>query len=156
MYILNCITLFIYFLSYNWNFILQVFEDLDKMCRKELEITGQKMSKKDQDKKISAVRKQISQLQLRVQKLESSLHTFQTNPDHYFANLNTKNREYVDWKNRFANSKKDEENKLSNEAEEEERSATASTGVADNLGFFFSNGGFFHSAARSVPTWEAS
>ena len=126
------------------------------MCRKKLEITRQKMSKKDQEKKISAVRKQISQLQLRVQKLESILHTLQTNPDHYFENLNTKNREYVDWKNRSANSKKDEENKSSNEAEEEECGATTSTGVADNFGFFSVMVGFFHSAATSVPTWGAS
>ena len=94
-----------------------------------------KMSKKDQEKIISAVRKQISQLQLRVQKLESCLHTLRTNPDHYFENLNTKNREYVDWKNRSANSKKDKENKSSTEAEEEECGATTSTGAADNFGF---------------------
>ena len=147
--------LFIYFLFCNWNFILQVFEDLDKMCRKKLEITGQKMSKKDQEKRISAVRKQISQLQLRVQKLESILHTLRTNPDYYFENLNTKNRvcrlEKQIWK------QGNKENKSSNEAEEEERGATASTGGADNfLGFFFSDGGFFHSAATSVLMWGAS
>ena len=128
--------LFIYFLFCNWNFILQVFEDFDKMCRKKLEITGQKMSKKDQEKRISAVRKQISQLQLRVQKLESILHTLRTNPDYYFENLNTKNRvcrlEKQIWK------QGNKENKSSNEAEEEERGATASTGGADNFwGFFF-------------------
>ena len=88
------------------------------------------MSKMDQEKKISTVRKQISQLQLRVQKLESSLHTLQTNPYHYFENLNTENREYLDWKNRSDNSKKDEE---LNRPMKKECGTTASTGAADNF-----------------------
>ena len=45
---------------------------------------------------------------------------------------------------------------MSNEVEEEEHGAIASTGVADNFGFFLSNGGFFHSTATLVPTWGAS
>ena len=69
-------------------------------------------------------------------KLKSCLHTLKTNPDHYFQKLNPKNREYVDWKNRSVQFKRDDENKSSNEAEEEEHGATASTGAADNLVFF--------------------
>ena len=87
------ITFFIYLIFCMCNFILQVFEDLDRMCRNKLSISsGQKMSKMEQQRKIAAVRKQISELQFRVHKLESCLHTLQTNPDYYFQNLNYKNR----------------------------------------------------------------
>ena len=81
------------------NFILHVFEDLDHMIRNSLNISGkQKMSKKEQNRKIAAVRKQISDLKSRVTKLESCLHTLQEDLDQYFQNLNTDNREYVDGK----------------------------------------------------------
>ena len=117
----------------------------------------QKMSKREQQRKIAAVREQINTLKLRVTKLESCLHTLREDPDQYFQNLNTKNREYVDWKNRNVKSEKDKENKLSNEEEEEECSATTtSTGAADNFGFFSMMMGFFHSSATSVQTWGAS
>ena len=115
------------------------------------------MSKREQQRKIAAVRKQISELQFRVHKLESRLHTLQTNPDYYFQNLNYENREYVDWKNRSVKSEKDEENKSSNKAEEEECGAiTASTGAAGNFGFFSALVGFFHVSATSVPMWGSS
>ena len=89
------------------NFILQVFEDLDRMIRNSLIISGkQKMSKKEQNRKIAAVRKQISNLKSRVTKLQSCLHTLQENPDQYFQNLNTDNREYIDWKKDKINQKR--------------------------------------------------
>ena len=90
-------------------------------------------------------------------KLESCVGTLQEDPDQYFQNLNTENRENIDWKNRNVKSEKDEENKLSNEEEEEERGATTtSTGAAYNFGFFSMMVGFFHSSATSVPMWGAS
>ena len=93
------------------NFILQVFEDLDCMIRNSLNISRkQKMSKKEQNRKIAAVRKQISNLKSRVTKLQSCLHTLWEDPDQYFQNLNTDNREYIGWKKRQNKSEKDEEN----------------------------------------------
>ena len=86
-------------------------------------------------------------------KLESCLCTLQEDPDQYFQNLNTKNREYVDWRNRNVKSEKDKENKSSNE--EERGATTASTGAADNFGFF-SMMVFFHRSATSVWMWGAS
>ena len=81
------------------NFILQVFKDLDHMIRNSFILSGkQKMSKKEQNRKIAAVRKQISDLKSRVTELQSCLHTLQEDPDQYFQNLNTDTREYVDWK----------------------------------------------------------
>ena len=89
------------------NFILQVFEDLDCMIRNSLIISRkQKMSKKELNRKIAAVRKQISDLKLRVTKLQSCLCTLQEDPDQYFQNLNTDNREYVDWKKDKINQKR--------------------------------------------------
>ena len=89
------------------NFILQVFEDLDRTIRNSLNISGkQKMSKKEQNRKIAAVRKQISDLRSRVTKLESCLCTLREDPDQYFQNLNTDNREYVDWKKDKINQKR--------------------------------------------------
>ena len=115
------------------------------------------MSKREQQRKIAAVREQINTLKLRVTKLESCLRTLQEDPDQYFQNLNTKNRKYIDWKNRNVKSEKDKENKSSNEEEEEEHGGTAaSTAVADNFGFFSMMVGFFHSSATSVWTWGAS
>ena len=102
------------------NFILQVFKDLDRMIRNSLIISGkQKMSKKEQNRKIAAVRKQISDLKSRVTKLQPCLCTLQEEPDQYFQNLNTDKREYVDWKKRQNKSEKDEENISSNEKEED-------------------------------------
>ena len=70
------ITLFTYFIFYTCNFILQIFEDLDRMCRTKLQMSGtQKMSKREQQRKIAAVREQINTLKLRVTKLESCPHT---------------------------------------------------------------------------------
>ena len=152
------ITLFIYFIFYTCNFILQIFEDLDRMCRNKLHMSGtQKMSKREQQRKIAAVREQINTLKLRVTKLETCLCTLREDPDQYFQNLNTENREYVDWKNRNVKYEKDKENKSSNEEEEEEHGATTtSTGVVDHLGFFSMMVGFFHSSATSVLMWGAS
>ena len=117
----------------------------------------QKLSKREQERKIAAVREQINTLKLRVTKLESCLCTLKEDPDQYFQNLNTENREYVDWKKRNVKSEKDKENKLSIEEEEEERGATTtSTGAADNFGFFQTMVGFFHSSATSVLTWGGS
>ena len=108
------------------------------MIRNSLNISGkQKMSKKEQNRKIAAVRKQISNLKSRVTKLQSCLRTLQEDPDHDFQNLNTDNREYVDWKKRQNKSEKDEENNSSNEKEEEEcHMTTMSTHVANTFGFF--------------------
>ena len=64
------------------------------------------MSKKEQKWKIAAVRKQISDLKSRVTKLESCLHTLWEDLDQYFQNLNTDNREYVDWKKDKINQKR--------------------------------------------------
>ena len=150
--------LFIYLIFCTCNFILQVFEDLDRMCRNKLSISGkQKMGKREQQRKIAAVRKQISEIQLRIHKLESCLYTLRTNPDYYFQNLNYENREYVGWKNRSVKSEKDEENKSSNKTEEEDCGATtARTGAAGNFGFFISIGGVFYVSATSVLTWGSS
>ena len=84
------ITLFTYFIFYACNFILQIFEDLDRMCRNKLHMSGaQKMSKSKQQRKILAVREQINTLKLRVTKLESCLRTLQEDHDQYFQNSNT-------------------------------------------------------------------
>ena len=89
------------------NLISQVFKDLDRMIRNSLIISGkQKMSKKEQNRKIAAVGKQISDLKSRVTKLQSCLHTLQEDLDQYFQNLNTDNREYVDWKKNKINQKR--------------------------------------------------
>ena len=70
------ITLFTYFIFYTCDFILQIFKDLDRMCSNKLQISGrQKMSKREQERKIKAVREQINTLKLRVTKLESCLCT---------------------------------------------------------------------------------
>ena len=66
------------------------------------------MSKKEQNRKIAAIRKQISGLKCRLTKLQFCLCTLQEDPDQYFQNLNTDNREYVDWKKRQNKSEKDE------------------------------------------------
>ena len=115
------------------------------------------MSKREQERKIKAVREQINTLKLRVTKLESCLCTLKEDPDQHFQNLNSKNREYVDWKKRNVKSENKEKNKSSNEEEEEDSGATtASTGAADNFGFFQTMLGFFHSSVTSVPMWGGS
>ena len=128
------------------------------MIRNSLNISGkQKMIKKEQNRKIAAVRKQISNLKSRVTKLQPCLRTLQEDPDQYFQNLNTDNREYIYWKKRQNKSEKDEENNSSNEKEEEECHATiTSTCVANTFGFFSTMIRFFHSSATSVPVWGAS
>ena len=101
------ITLFTYFIFYTCNFILQIFEDLDRMCSNKLQISGrQKMSKREQERKIKAVREQINTLKLRVTKLESCLRTLKEDPDQYFQNLNSENREYINWKKEMLNLKR--------------------------------------------------
>ena len=88
-------------------FILQFFEDLDPMIRNSLNISRkQKMSKKEQNRKIAAVRKQISDLKSRVIKLQSCLCTLREDLNQYSQNLNTDNREYVDWKKDKINQKR--------------------------------------------------
>ena len=115
------------------------------------------MSKKEQNRKIAAVRKQISDLKLRVTKLQSCLHTLQEDPDQSFLNLNTDNREYVDWQKRQNESEKYEQNISSNEKKEEDcRATTTSTRAADTFGFFSVMIRFFHSSASSVLVWGAS
>ena len=117
----------------------------------------QKMSKREQERKLKAVREQINTLKLRVTKLEFCLHTLKEDPDQYFQNLNSENREYIDWKKRNVKSEKNKENKSFNEEEEEDHGATStSTGAADNFRFFQTMEGFFHSSATSVPTWGGS
>ena len=64
------ITLFTYFIFYMCNFILQIFKDLDRMCRLHMSGT-QKMGKRKQQRKIAAVREQINTLKLRMTKFES-------------------------------------------------------------------------------------
>ena len=152
------ITLFTYFIFYTCIFILQIFEDLDRMCRNKLQISGgQNMSKREQERKIKAVREQINTLKLRVTKLESCLCTLKEDPDQYFQNLNTETGEYIDWKKRNVKSEKEEENKSSNEEEEEDCGATtASTVAADNFGFLQTMVGVFHSSATSVLMWGGS
>ena len=74
------------------NFILQNFEELDHMVRKSIILSKtQKMSKREQRKKIALVSQQISDLKDRVAKLESCLHTLELDPDQYFQNLNPNN-----------------------------------------------------------------
>ena len=128
------------------------------MIRNSLIISGkQKMSKKEQNRKIAAVRKQFSDLKSRVSKLQSWLHTLQEDLDQYSQNLNTDNREYVDWKKRQNKSEKDEVNISSNEKEEEECCATTmSTCAADTFGFVSMMIRFFHSSASSVLAWGDS
>ena len=115
------------------------------------------MSKKEQNRKIAAVRKQISDIKSRVTKLQSCLRSLWEDPDQYFQNLNTDNREYVDWKKRQNKSEKHEENNSSNEKEEEECCVTTtSTCAAHTFGYFSKMIRFFHSSASSVLAWGAS
>ena len=88
-----------YFFVHMSNFILQNFEELDHVVRKSTILSKtQKMSKREQRKKIALVWQQILDLKDRVAKLESCLRTLEQDPDQYFQNLNPNNREYVEWR----------------------------------------------------------
>ena len=128
------------------NFILQVFEDLHHMIRNSLNISRkQKMSKKEQNRKIAAVRKQISDLK--------SSHKIRILSMYSLG----RSRPVQTGKKSQNKSEKNEENNYSNEKEEEECCATTtSTGAADTFGFFSVMMGFFHSSTTSVPAWVAS
>ena len=120
------------------NFILQNFEELDRVVRKSIILSKtQKMSKREQRKKIASVLQQISDLKDRVAKLESCLRTLEQDPDQYFQNLNPDNREYVEWKKSSLPSEKRQENNSSTEEKKEDRGATAtSSGRSAHFGFF--------------------
>ena len=147
-----------YFFVQMSNFILQNFEELDRVVRKSIILSKtQKMSKREQRKKIALVSQQISDLKDRVAKLESCLHTLEQDPDQYFQNLNPDNREYVEWKKISLPSEKRQENNSSTEEKKEDRGATAtSSGRLAHFGFFSALIGHFHTAASTTPTWESS
>ena len=97
------------------------------------------MMKKHHEQKFRKTKSQISSLENCAAQFESCLHTLETSPETYFKNLNPHNKKYTEFRKQLAESTKsnnDEEDMLSNEAEEE-CGATASTGGAGNLGFFF-------------------
>ena len=105
-----------YFFVHMSNFILQNFEELDHVVRKSIILLKtQKMSKREQRKKIALVSQQILDLKDRVAKLESCLRTLKQDPDQYFQNLNPNNREYVEWKKISLPSEKRQENNSSTE-----------------------------------------
>ena len=147
-----------YFFVHMSNFILQNFEELDRVVRKSIILSKtQKMSKREQRKKIALVSQQISDLKDRVAKLESCLRTLEQDPDQYFQHLNPDNREYVEWKKSSPPSKKGQENNSSTEEKKEDRGATAaSSGRSAHFGFFSALIGHFHTAASTTPTWESS
>ena len=120
------------------NFILQNFEELDCVVRKSIILLKtQKMSKREQRKKIASVSQQISDLKDRVAKLKSCLRTLEQDPDQYFQNLNPDNREYVEWKKSSLPSEKRQENNSSTEEKKEDRGATAtSSGRSAHFSFF--------------------
>ena len=140
------------------NFILQNFEELDRVVRKSIILSKtQKMSKREQRKKIALVSQQISDLKDRVAKLESCLRTLEQDPDQYFQHLSPDNREYVEWKKSSPPSKKGQENNSSTEEKKEDRGATAtSSGRSVHIGFFSALIGHFHTAASTTLTWESS
>ena len=147
-----------YFFVHMSNFILQNFEELDRVVRKSIILSKtQKMSKREQRKKIALVSQQISDLKDRVAKLESCLRTLEQDPDQYFQNLNPDNREYIEWKKISLPSEKRQENNSSTEEKKEDRGATAaSSGRSVHFGFFSALIGHFHTAASTTPTWESS
>ena len=120
------------------NFILQNFKELDHVVRKSIILSKtQKMSKREQRKKIALVSQQISDLKDRVAKLESCLRTLEQDPDQYFQNLNPNNQEYVEWKKILLPSEKRQENNSSTEEKKEDCGATAtSSGRSAHFGFF--------------------
>ena len=139
------------------NFILQNFEELDRVVRKSILLKTQKMSKREQRKKIALGLQQISDLKDRVAKLESCLCTVEQDPDQYFQNLNPNNQEYVELKKILLPSEKRQENNSSTEEKKEDRGATAaSSGRSAHFGFFSALIGHFHTAASTMPTWESS
>ena len=127
-----------YFFVHMSNFILQNFEELDRVVRKSIILSKtQKMSKRKQRKKIALVSQQISDLKDRVAKLESCLCTLEQDPDQYFQNLNPDNREYIEWKKISLPSEKRQENNSSTEEKKEDRGATAaSSGRSAHFIFF--------------------
>ena len=137
-----------YFFVHMSNFILQNFKELDRVVRKSIILSKtQKMSKREQRKKIALVSQQISDLKDRVAKLESPLRTLEQDPDQYFQNLNPNNQEYVKWK----------KNNSSTEEKKKDCGATAaSSGRSVHFGFFSALIGHFHTAASTTPTWESS
>ena len=147
-----------YFFVHMSNFILQNFEELDHMVRKSIILLKtQKMSKREQRKKIALVLQQILDLKDRVAKLESCLRTLEQDPDQYFQNLNPNNREYVEWKKISLPSEKCQENNSSTEEKKEDRGATAtSSGRSAHFSFFSALIGHFHTVASTTPTWESS
>ena len=128
-----------YFFVHMSNFILQNFEELDRVVRKSIILSKtQKMSKREQRKKIALVLQQISDLKDRVAKLESCLRTLKQDLDQYFQNLNPDNQEYVEWKKISLPSEKRQDNNSSTEEKKEDRGATAaSSGRSVHFGFFF-------------------
>ena len=128
-----------YFFVHMSNFILQNFEELDRVVRKSIILSKtQKMSKREQRKKIASVSQQISDLKDRVAKLESCLRTLEQDPDQYFQNINPDNREYVEWKKSSLPSEKHQENNSSTEEKKEDHGATAaSSGRSVHFVFFF-------------------
>ena len=117
----------------------------------------QKMSKREQRKKIALVSQQILDLKDRVAKLESCLRTLEQDPDQYFQNLNPDNREYIEWKKISLPSEKHQENNSSTEDKNEDRGATAtSSGRSAHFGFFSALIAHFHTAASTTLTWESS
>ena len=147
-----------YFFVQMSNFILQNFEELDHVVRKSIILSKtQKMSKREQRKKIALVSQQILDLKDRVAKLESCLRTLEQDPDQYFQNLNPDNREYVEWKKISLPSEKHQENNSSTEEKKKDRGATAaSSGRSAHFGFFSALIGHFHTAASTTLTWESS
>ena len=140
------------------NFILQNFKELDRVVRKSIILSKtQKMSKREQRKKIALVSQQISDLKDRVAKLESCLRTLKQDPDQYFQNLNPDNREYIEWKKISLPSEKHQENNSSTEEKKEDHGATVtSSGRSVHFIFFSALIGHFHTAASTTPTWESS
>ena len=73
-------------------FYFAEFRRIGPVVRKSIILSKtQKMSKREQIKKIALVLQQISDLKERVAKLESCLCTLEQDPDQYFQNLNPNN-----------------------------------------------------------------
>ena len=69
--------------------------------------------------------------------MESCLRTLEQDPDQYFQNLNSDNREFIEWKKILLPSEKRQENNSSTEEKKEDRGATAaSSGRSAHFSFF--------------------
>ena len=114
------------------------------------------MSKKEQKRKIAEVRKQICDLKSRVTKLQSCLRNLQEDPDQYFQNLNTYNREYIDWKKNKINQKRMQ--KISLPMKRKKKSACNYHEYSCGRYFWIFSMiiGLFHSSASSVLAWGDS